>query len=219
METAETLLKNGLTDLGYEYSQKQIHAFLKYLAELKKWNRAYNLTALKTDNDIIIKHFLDSVLYLKAIPEETVTLADIGTGAGFPGIPLKIMKPEIEVSLVEPSRKKNTFLRHIIRILEINSGIQVVGKRIENLDKDYEKTFDCIVTRATFKIADFLNIACPYVKNSGRLVLSKGPAVSDEINSLDENIKNHIVQNVSLRFSGNKRNLLVLSCHPASMEN
>jgi 16S rRNA (guanine527-N7)-methyltransferase len=57
---SETLLKNGLTDLGYSYSQKQIHAFLKYLAELKKWNRAYNLTALKADNDIIIKHFLDS---------------------------------------------------------------------------------------------------------------------------------------------------------------
>jgi 16S rRNA (guanine527-N7)-methyltransferase len=212
--TTEKLLKNGLTDLGFSYSRKQIHAFLKYLAELKKWNRAYNLTALKTDSDIIIKHFLDSVLYLNALPEQmdNIKLADVGTGAGFPGIPLKIMKPEMNICLVEPSRKKGTFLRHIIRILEIDSGIQVVGKRIENLDRKYEEAFDCIISRATFKIRDFLKISCPYVKNNGRLILSKGLKVSEEISEMKDARSGKIEKIMQYSFMELKRTLLVLRC-------
>ena len=94
------LLKKGLDELSFLCSEEQINAFMTYLSELKKWNRAYNLTALKTDRDIIIKHFLDSILYLKVIPEKTLKIADAGTGAGFPGIPIKIMKPEIEITLI-----------------------------------------------------------------------------------------------------------------------
>ncbi|MEW6215889.1 MAG: 16S rRNA (guanine(527)-N(7))-methyltransferase RsmG, partial [Nitrospirota bacterium] len=102
-------------EFGYVPEMEQLSAFMTYLSELKRWNKAYNLTSLSKDEDIIIKHFLDSLLYLKAIPDGEIKIADVGSGAGFPGIPLKIIRPEIEMYLIEPSRKKSAFLRHIIR--------------------------------------------------------------------------------------------------------
>jgi len=212
---SEKLLKEGLNQIGFTYSEAQINAFLTYLSELKKWNKAYNLTALKTDEDIIIKHFLDSLLYLKAIlNSELKTLnselkiADIGTGAGFPGIPIKIMRPEIEVTLIESSRKKATFLRHIIRVLGLK-GIMVLESQIENLGRNYQKTFDIILSRATFKITDFLKKVCPYVKENGILILSKGPGVSEEIGEIKAVEK---ILRFELPFIEAQRNLVILRC-------
>ncbi len=215
---AEDLLKKGLTELGFSYSEKQINVFVTFLSELKKWNRAYNLTALKTDEDIIIKHFLDSLLYLKALEvysirkqknSNGVKIADVGTGAGFPGIPIKIIRPKIDITLIEPSRKKTAFLRHIIRVLKLK-GISLLDKRIEALGKNYEKTYDVIVSRATFKVKDFLKKACPYVKENGRLVLSKGPRGFEEIKELKN--KSVIKKIIRLPFINTERNLLIIKC-------
>ncbi len=222
----EKLLQKGLDELGFSCSEKQINAFITFLSELKKWNRAYNLTALKTDDDIIIKHFLDSVLYLKAIEEialprhagarndrrEVLKIADAGTGAGFPGIPVKIIRPEMDITLIESSRKKSAFLRHIIRILKLNR-INVLNSRVEAIGKNYEKAFDVIVSRATFKIRDFLKKACPYVKEDGWLVLSKGPKISEEANFLNEAYRRGVMKKVvTLPFLKAKRTLLMLKC-------
>ena len=219
--TPEELLKKGLNELGFLYSEDQIDTFMTFLHELKKWNRVYSLTALKTDEDIIIKHFLDSILYLKAISPsplrgegwgEGLKIADAGTGAGFPGIPIKIIKPELDMTLIESSRKKSVFLRHIIRILKLN-GISVLNNRIESLGKRYEKTYDVIVSRATFKIKDFLKKACPYIKEDGWLVLSKGPKVSEEPNFLDEVHRQSVMKEViTLPFIKAKRTLLMFQC-------
>lgn len=212
----EELLKKGLSDLGLSSTEEQIQAFMTYLAELKKWNRAYNLTALKADEDIVTKHFLDSALYFKALPPsiKALQLADIGTGAGFPGIPIKILCPEADITLLEPSRKKTAFLRHMLRTLHLREGITVLEKRIEKLGKNYEGTFDFIVSRATFTIEDFLEKACPYVKEKGRLVLSKGPKAFDEIDSLSSSQKKHLEHVMRLRLTGHVRNILVLTCSP-----
>ena len=219
--TPDELLKKGLNELGFLYSEDQIDTFMTFLHELKKWNRVYSLTALKTDEDIIIKHFLDSILYLKAISPsplrgegwgEGLRVADAGTGAGFPGIPIKIIKPELDMTLIESSRKKSVFLRHIIRILKLN-GISVLNNRIESLGKRYEKTYDVIVSRATFKIRDFLKKACPYIKEDGWLVLSKGPKVSEETNFLDEVHRQSVMKEViTLPFIKAKRTLLMFQC-------
>ena len=219
--TPDELLKKGLNELGFLYSKDQIDAFMTFLSELKKWNRVYSLTALKTDEDIIIKHFLDSILYLKAILKESsqfpvhgsqLNICDVGTGAGFPGIPIKIIKPELGMTLIESSRKKSVFLRHIIRILKLN-GISVLNNRIESLGKRYEKTYDVIVSRATFKISDFLKKACPYIKEDGWLVLSKGPKVSEETNFLDEVHRQSVMKEViTLPFIKTKRTLLMFQC-------
>ena len=173
----ELLLKKGLSELSIAYDQKQVSAFMTYLNELKKWNRAYNLTSLKTDKDIVIKHFLDSLLYIKALPEGEVSVLDVGSGAGFPVVPLKIMRPEIAVYLLEPSRKKATFLKHIITTLGL-VNIDVIEQRVENI-KDLN--VDIAVTRALFDITEFHRRVSPLVRQGGRLILSKGPKVREEL--------------------------------------
>lgn len=177
---SESVLIKGLKELSLPFAPAQIRAFMTYLSELKKWNKAYNLTSLKTDEDIIIKHFFDSLLYLRALPEGEVTVMDVGSGAGFPGIPLKVMRPGIMMYLVEPSRKKAGFLRHISRTLALDS-IEVVEKRIEELKSP---TVDVAVTRALFGIKEFIEKASPHVKEGGRLILSKGPKVKEELKAI-----------------------------------
>lgn len=209
------LLRQGLDRLDISYGEIQINSFITYLAELKKWNRAYNLTALKTDNDIIIKHFLDSLLYLRAIPKDITRAADAGTGAGFPGIPINIIRPDIEMVLVEPVRKKAGFLRHIIRQLKLSS-VFVIEDRIENLGNDHLGQYDVIVTRATFSITRFLDSACPYIKKNGLLILSKGPKLSEELKALEASYcPGDVVKNiipVHLPFSEAERKIVVLRC-------
>lgn len=211
----ENLLKKGLQELGITFTEMQINAFMSFLRELKKWNRAYNLTAIKNDEDIIVKHFLDSLLYLKALTAGIIKLADAGSGAGFPGIPLKIVRPEIELALIESSRKKAAFLRHIIRLLKL-TGTNVIEQRLEHLPKEYEKNFDVIVSRATFNAADFIRMACPYVKDNGRLILNKGPKFSEELKELEQARYDKAspveVITMQLPFANTQRNLVVLSC-------
>lgn len=211
----DELLKDGIIELGFTPSKEQINAFMTYLSELKKWNKAYNLTGLKKDEDIIIKHFFDSLLYLKAISvgidsyrEGEIRVADVGSGAGFPGIPLKIIRPEIEIYLVEPSRKKSAFLRHIIRRLELKQ-IEVIEKRIEEIKVNQElaQPVDVALTRALFSIKEFLKKASHIVRKGGILIFNKGPKVKEEINMLRE-IKYEILP-LTLPFSDVKRYLII----------
>ncbi len=174
---AESLLKKGLDELSLDYGPGQIGAFMSYLTELKKWNKAYNLTSLRTDEEIIVKHFLDSLLYLKAIPGGNVSVMDVGSGAGFPGIPIKIIRPDITMYLLEPSRKKASFLLYMIKTLGLD-GAEVIEKRIEEIGS---LTVDIAVTRALFRVRDFYRKASSHVRKGGLLILSKGPRVTEEI--------------------------------------
>jgi len=208
----EELLSKGAMEIGVTFSKKEINAFITYLAELKKWNRTYNLTALKTDKNIIIKHFLDSLLYLKAFSEGRLKVADAGSGAGFPGIPLGILRPDVNIILIESTGKKAAFLRHMIRILKLTE-ISVVEERIEELGNEYNETFDIILTRATFKIRDFIDKADKYLKKDGMLVLSKGPNFEEELNEspyAGYQIKD--ILNFQLPFIKDERNLVMLKC-------
>ena len=183
----EELLKKGLKELGYVPETDIVRSFMTYLAELKRWNRAYNLTSLKKDEDVIIKHFLDSLLYLKAISNNTIRVADVGSGAGFPGVPIKIIRPEIEMCLIEPSQKKCAFLSYIIRKLTLKR-IEVIEKRIEEIKVNQELVLpvDVAVTRALFSIKNYLKKTSHIVRQGGILILSKGPKVKDEINMLKD---------------------------------
>ena len=204
------LVKDGLMRLGFTPSEEQINAFMNYLSELKKWNEVYNLTGLKEDKDIIIKHFFDSLLFLKVMPDGGIRVADIGSGAGFPGIPVKIIRPEIDMYLVEPSRKKSAFLRHITRRLRLK-GIDVIEKRIEEIKTNKELPYlvDAAVTRALFSIKDFIKKASPVVKKGGTLILNKGPKVDEEIHKLVD-IKYEILT-LALPFSNIKRHIVTVN--------
>jgi 16S rRNA (guanine527-N7)-methyltransferase len=201
----ESILKKGLKELSLVHSKDQLRAFMTYLSELKKWNKAYNLTSLKTDEDIVIKHFLDSLLYLKAIPGGEISVMDVGSGAGFPGIPMKIMRPEIEMHLLEPSRKKAGFLRHVIRMLGLG-GSEVIEKRIEDVGL---LMVDVAVTRALFDIKEFAGKAFSHLNEGGRLVVSKGPRVSEELKALKKT--DYELLTLALPFSTIKRFIVVIN--------
>lgn len=208
----EELLSKGAREIGFPCSKKEISAFMTFLSELKKWNKTYNLTALKTDKDIIIKHFLDSILYLKAFPKGGLKVADTGSGAGFPGIPIKIIRPDVNVTLIESSRKKATFLRHIVRILEL-PRVNVIEERIENLGDEYKKSFDIVVSRATFKIKGFVETARPYIKENGLFVLSKGPKLKEEMDEMPyKGCHIERILNFQLPFIKDERNLILIKC-------
>jgi len=196
------ILRAGLLELGIEPTEERLSMFMTYLSELKRWNRAYSLTALKTDKDIITKHFLDSCLYLRAIPKGVQKIIDVGSGAGFPGIALKIIMPEIEFSLIEPSRKKSAFLRHITRTLGLK-GIDIIEKRVEDI-KDMQ--FDIALTRALFSAMDFLKKTSHIVKKGGFFILSKGPEFRAELRK----IKNYYVIDAPLPLTDIIRHLIVI---------
>jgi 16S rRNA (guanine527-N7)-methyltransferase len=175
------LLKKGLDLLELPHTGQQIEAFRSYFSELKKWNGAYNLTGLKTDRDIIIKHFLDSLLFLKVFPPHAASAADVGSGAGFPGIPVKIFLPFLKMFLIEPVGKKAIFLRHICSTLSLD-GIEIVDKRIEEVER---LKVDVVMTRALFTVRDFIEKTEGHINEGGVLILSKGPKLREELKGLE----------------------------------
>lgn len=200
----EELLSSGLKEIGVQYTSDQVTAFITYLAELKKWSRAYNLTGLKTDRDIVIKNFLDSLLFCQVIPSEIRSVADIGSGAGFPGIPIKIMRPDLQVVLIEPTQKKALFLKHICHKLALQN-IQVIDKRVEDVSGI---TVDALVTRALFTAGDFMKKAGHILNDHGILVLSKGPKLQEELKEIQQAAVS--VYDRILPFEKTTRHLVVL---------
>lgn len=147
--------------------------FEKYLRLLLKWNKTYNLTSITEIEEIRIKHFEDSLAPLPFLPANARVL-DIGTGAGFPGIPLKIARPELEVVLLDSQRKKIAFCEACIRELKLEKISVVLGR---GEDKKIEKglgLFDVVISRATFSLADFLNLSRKYMKSTGMAIAMKG---------------------------------------------
>lgn len=148
--------------------------FEKYLALLLKWNKTYNLTAITDPQEIWIKHFEDSLSLAPHLPKGCRML-DIGTGGGFPGIPIKIERPDVAVVLLDSSRKKTDFCRAVIRELRLETAEAVQG-RAEYPDPILEKFgfFDVVTTRATFPAEKFLEIAGAYLVDGGTTILMKG---------------------------------------------
>jgi 16S rRNA (guanine527-N7)-methyltransferase len=173
--TPRELLINGAEQLGLALTIEQVNSLFIYLAELKKWNQKMNLTAIRDEQDIIIKHVLDSLSYLSGFdPARSQKLLDIGSGAGFPAIPIKITHPEIAITLVESIKKKAAFLRHIIRTLKL-VGIEVIDKRVEQLSYSYQAAFDIVTARAFADMKFAITAGLPFLKPGGLIVLSRGP--------------------------------------------
>jgi 16S rRNA (guanine527-N7)-methyltransferase len=169
------LLITGAKELGIDLSVEQVNSLFIYLAELKKWNRKINLTAIRDERDVIIKHVLDSLSYINGFgPPAGPRLLDMGSGAGFPALPIKVIKPDISVTLVESVKKKASFLRHVIRTLGL-AGAEVIDKRIEEIENSSRSLYDVVTARAFATMGAALAAGAPFLRTGGLMVLSRGP--------------------------------------------
>ncbi len=156
--------------------------FNQYQDELLKWNSHFNLTAIRTPEEIESKHFMDSLSLLPTLQKYQVkSLIDVGTGAGFPGIPLKIVDPTLKLVLVESVEKKAKFCQHIIQTLDLKDA-SVMAERVEAIgqNKDYREQFDCAVARAVAALPVLLEYLLPLVHVGGLVIAQKSAAVEDE---------------------------------------
>jgi len=181
METENRkLLIEGAHAFGVYLEEEAVRAFDLLLKELLKWNRKINLTAIRTEREIITKHFLDS-LSIHPYLEKSVSLLDVGSGPGFPGIPLKIAKPALDITLIDAVRKKVDFQRHVIRSLGLK-GMEAIQGRIEDPEtiRRMEGRFDRVVSRAFSSLPTFLHLAYPFLKRRGIALVMKGGLRGEE---------------------------------------
>ncbi len=186
MENAGILLKEALDRLGLKVKSRQIDKFSIYLTLLKQWNKKFNLTAITSNDEIVIKHFVDSLACFLGIPEslcfEGCALMDIGSGAGFPGIPLKIYNPDFKLVLLEASGKKANFLRNVCCELGLE-GYEVLTGRAEEYGREsrHRGKYELVVARAVAKLSVLVEYALPFLKRGGMFVAQKGPRITEEL--------------------------------------
>jgi len=169
-------------EVSVSLGAQHVQLFWLYLQELLEWNRTFSLTGIKNLEDIIIKNFIDSLTPLPYL-DSSGRLLDIGSGAGFPSIPLKIGCPEFEVQLVEASRKKVSFIKHLIRTLGLK-GVSVLHGRIEEM-KHAGRPFRTIISRAFRRPAPLLQLISPLLEPSTTLVAMLGPTTTEEHSELE----------------------------------
>jgi 16S rRNA (guanine527-N7)-methyltransferase len=180
METENrVLLIEGAKTFGINLTEGRVEAFDHYLRELLKWNQKINLTAIRSEKEIVLKHFLDS---LSVVPHlsEISSLLDIGSGAGFPGIPLKMVCPSLEVTLIDSVQKKVDFETHIIRTLGLK-GIKAIHGRIQDkgILKELGGQFDGVIARAFSNLENLLKLGHPFLKKGGILLAMKGREIEN----------------------------------------
>jgi 16S rRNA (guanine527-N7)-methyltransferase len=167
--------------------------FAVHAAELMKWNRKINLTAITSPKDVALKHFMDSVIPSLLIAPDAKIL-DIGSGGGFPGIPLKVLMPSLSVMLIDASRKKISFLKHIIRTLKLEN-IEAHHERAEELAEKQAVTnsFDVIISRALASIENLVLMAAPLLAKDGVIIAMKGAEPIQEIKPARKQVdKNYV---------------------------
>lgn len=158
--------------LNFQINSEQLEKLEKYYHLLISWSKKMNLTTILNEIDIYQKHFFDSLLLSNKANLSNQKFCDLGTGAGFPGVVIKIFFPRIKLYLIEPSQKRVTFLRELIKTLELNE-VEIINERAENISKQYWEFFDIITARAVAKLNILLELAIPMLKVSGIFIALK----------------------------------------------
>jgi len=187
-------LIEGAGKLGIEFNARQVKQFELYYQELIEWNKKINLTAITDYASVQVKHFLDSLSITLTLSEKEVEgpdfkIIDIGTGAGFPGVPLKILFPQPRLVLIEPTTKKAAFLHHIIRKLELEN-VEVLNNRAEEAAHLplYREQFALVLSRAVALLPTLVELTLPFCQIGGRFIAQKKGEVDQEISRAKEAI-------------------------------
>lgn len=211
------IIKTECENIGLEINEEKYNKFIQYKDLMKEWNEKINLTAITDDREIIIKHFVDSIkaLQFKNL-NGSVKIIDVGTGAGLPGIPIKIMNDNAEVLLLDSLQKRINFLNEVIEKLELE-GIKTIHGRAEDLGTNlsYREKFDVAISRAVANMAVLAEFCLPFVKKNGYFIALKGPAVQEELNEAKKAIsilggKIEEVVQIDFKDSDLKHNLVII---------
>jgi len=213
MEKLKDIISTASGDIGITLTAREIDLLVEYYKELLLWNKKMSLVSIKSPLDIP-KHFIDSLTVTKFIKNENSKLLDMGTGAGLPGIPLKIKMEALSVTLLDSSRKKTSFLKSVIRKLDLRD-ISVINGRAESLihEKGYKGVFDIVISRAAFKISHFLILGGPFLSDGGTLIAMKGKNADDELERAADTIMKTglelmCVHEMKLPVTGESRQIL-----------
>ncbi|MBS6185039.1 MAG: 16S rRNA (guanine(527)-N(7))-methyltransferase RsmG [Clostridium celatum] len=185
------LMKTASNDAGLEFTEMQYEQFIKYMRLLQEWNEKINLTAITEDKDVVKKHFIDCIKAFKSEPiKNAKTIIDVGTGAGFPGLPIAIMNPNVEVTLLDSLNKRINFLNLVVRELGLKN-VKTIHSRAEDGARKPElrEKFDVATSRAVANMAVLSEFCMPYVKKGGYFVALKGPAIDEELENGSNAIK------------------------------
>jgi len=180
------ILVRGAADLGLHLTPQQVGQFQLYLRELLEWNRRVNLTAIVEPEEVQRLHLLDSLSLLQAMPPSARggRLLDVGTGAGFPGLPLKIALPRLSLAMIEATGKKVRFLEHIVNVLGLD-GVKIHRGRAEELAHvaGLREAFDVVTARALAPLSELAELALPFCRRGGVVALPKKGHIEDEVNA------------------------------------
>lgn len=182
----QAFLIHNAQNMGIRITLDQAERMAMHAMELMRWNQKMNLTAIKDPCEMALKHFIDSIVVANQLPEKASVL-DVGTGGGFPGIPLKVMRPDASIALLDSSRKKISFLNYLIRKLGLND-IETYQTRLEQFSQKttFRNYFDVVICRAFASLAQFIEMSLPLAAPNGVLYALKGRAVQAEINALEK---------------------------------
>lgn len=216
----ENILIDGALKMGISLHKEQINKFSRYLELLIQWNQKINLTSLKTPREIISKHFLDSISCIEVMDKyvniEGISIIDVGTGAGFPGIPIKIVYPSISLSLLEARKKKTIFLEKIVEEMNFQQ-VEILNGRAEVFGKcpDHREKYDIVLSRAVALLSTLSEYCLPLVRVGGFFIAQKGRSYKEEINKALRTIpllggELIGVENIQIPFINQERHLLVI---------
>ena len=177
------LMKKAALDVEMEFTEAQYEQFIKYMRLLQEWNEKINLTAITEDEEVVKKHFIDCIKAFKSDAIKNAnTVIDVGTGAGFPGLPIAIMNPEVKVTLLDSLNKRINFLNLVVRELGLKN-VTTIHSRAEDGARrpELREKFDVATSRAVANMAVLSEFCMPYVKKEGYFVALKGPSIDEEL--------------------------------------
>jgi 16S rRNA (guanine527-N7)-methyltransferase len=183
LEEVPDICTAGLQQLGLDtHDNLMLERLFLYRRELLDWNTRMNLTAITEPGEVLIKHFLDSLSLLMVCDGGELCVLDIGSGAGFPGLPLAIVRPQWQVTLLEATGKRVTFLRHVIDTLKLENVVAVQGRAEEQANnRDYRSSFDMVTARAVASLSTLLEYCAPYCRAGGSIILPKKGDITEEL--------------------------------------